>query len=92
MEILELSVKDHAHAFIAFLSASYIGLSARYQLKWIFAIRDKKIQNASHAWADFILQWSSSAGWGLIYQTEFHQMIVMSFKILRLNPVLTMLM
>ena len=57
MEIGAGVCQDHAHAFIAV--ARYLGLSARYVSGYLL-IRDKKIQNASHAWAEVF---TNGLGW-----------------------------
>ena len=57
MEIGAGVCQDHAHAFIAV--ARYLGLSARYVSGYLL-IRDKKIQTASHAWAEVF---TNGLGW-----------------------------
>ena len=57
MEIGAGVCQDHAHAFIAV--ARYLGLSARYVSGYLL-MRDKKIQNASHAWAEVFTE---GLGW-----------------------------
>ncbi len=57
MEIGAGVCQDHAHAFIAV--ARYLGFSARYVSGYLL-MRDKKIQNASHAWAEVF---TKGLGW-----------------------------
>ena len=57
MEIGAGVCQDHAHAFIAV--ARYLGFSARYVSGYLL-MRDKKFQNASHAWAEVF---TKGLGW-----------------------------
>ena len=57
MEIGAGVCQDHAHAFIAV--ARYLGFGARYVSGYLL-MRDKKIQNASHAWAEVF---TKGLGW-----------------------------
>ena len=83
MEIGAGVCQDHAHAFIAV--ARYLGLSARYVSGYLL-MRDKKFKMlATHGQKFLPKVW---AGWGLIFQMEFHQMTVMLSSLV----VLTMLM